>query len=316
MKNKEFKQIKSIKTPESWIENAINIPQKNKKSTPFYFKPQFIASVASFVLCCTLCLTVFFRTNNNVTVPVAPNTTRSTIQTATDVTDNTQQTETTITIPTLIIPIPTDVVQEKTSLAVNATESTTQVKPQAPTVAFVTEPSEKATESVVVTEPTQATKPVEPTKPTETTILTEPTELPTVPPVIEPPTALPSEPMITEPVTVPSFTFPQSTEPGAAQPTTSGVNPNEYFVTISFTPNSEGSFSSDNRTYCHVETMNGNAKTEKYSDGERAHWSNNQGYFYYHTKLIMYTQYNITFYDEYGNTFTACVYFSGGNINI
>lgn len=71
MKKVNFNQLKNVKTPENWIENAINIPDK-KNNAPFYFRPRFIATAASVVLCCALSLLIFTNIGSDLSAfPVA-----------------------------------------------------------------------------------------------------------------------------------------------------------------------------------------------------------------------------------------------------
>ncbi len=293
MKNLDFKQIKDIITPESWIENVINIPKKNKRPTPLYLNPYLIASVASFVLCCTICLTLFFTINNNATVPVAQNTTQSICQTVTETTDNTQQTD---FIP--IVSIPTNI----TTAVIDVTDSTGIIKPtqlQVPTTNINTEPTEVTSATVAPTESTKTTEPIIQTEPTEAT--TEPiaTVLPTEQPVL------------------PMYTEPMVTDPEGAIPTLPGSPPpTESYVSI-FLQNAESyGFSTDNNIYCHIEAISGESSTEMFTDSERAYWNKHSGYIYYQAKLNRYTEYCITFYDEYGNSHTTDIIYYGGIINI
>ena len=53
----DFSQLKSFKTPENWIETAINIPQK-KKPLPFILRPYVIGTAASLVIVAAAVLTI------------------------------------------------------------------------------------------------------------------------------------------------------------------------------------------------------------------------------------------------------------------
>ena len=55
--NFDFSQLKSFKTPENWIEAAINIPQK-KKPLPFILRPYVIGTAASLVIVAAAVLTI------------------------------------------------------------------------------------------------------------------------------------------------------------------------------------------------------------------------------------------------------------------
>lgn len=55
--NFDFSQLKSFKTPENWIEAAINIPKK-KKPSPFILRPYVIGTAASLVIVAAAVLTI------------------------------------------------------------------------------------------------------------------------------------------------------------------------------------------------------------------------------------------------------------------
>lgn len=295
----DFKQIKSIKTPESWIEKAKNIPQKKKAPVPFYLKPYLIASVASFVLCCTLCLTVFLNFNNTVPAPVVPNKDTS-MQVNTEATDNTQQTQIPNTIPSLIIPMPTDVIQETTKIFINVTvpNESDLNKVQTSTSVIVTEPTEKPTDSVI---PTETVKPSDPDVQTDPIVTVEPTEVPYPTDIPYFPTETPVEPMYTEPM---------MTEPN--------IVPQYYNISIYFTSATNYNFSSGDKIYCHIQSSNGISYSEKFSDNEVAYWDSDNRYVIYKStfQIPAYTHYNVLFYDEHGHSYSQKIYFNGRNMYI
>ena len=55
--NFDFSQLKSVKTPENWIETAVNIPQK-KKPLPFILRSYVIGTAASLVIVAAAVLTI------------------------------------------------------------------------------------------------------------------------------------------------------------------------------------------------------------------------------------------------------------------
>ncbi len=55
---KDFRQLKDLRTPEEWIENALLIPQKKNKP-PFLFRPSVIGAAASLLIIATAALTLF-----------------------------------------------------------------------------------------------------------------------------------------------------------------------------------------------------------------------------------------------------------------
>lgn len=70
MDNFNFDKLKSVKTPESWIENAVNIPNRKRKTVPFYFKAYAVGSAAAFVVLTAVLLTLLFHTDGGS--PVKP----------------------------------------------------------------------------------------------------------------------------------------------------------------------------------------------------------------------------------------------------
>jgi|GEM_PF-955310 len=75
MKNFNFNSLQNLPTPESWIENALNIPAKEEQKPaviPFWRKPRVIAAAASLILVSALSVALFLSMNN-APVPVKPN---------------------------------------------------------------------------------------------------------------------------------------------------------------------------------------------------------------------------------------------------
>ncbi len=67
MKEYNFDSLKNLKAPESWIENAVNIPTQNKKAPVTYLKfSRTLAYVACFVLICAISITLLQYKNNSV----------------------------------------------------------------------------------------------------------------------------------------------------------------------------------------------------------------------------------------------------------
>ncbi|MBQ2358125.1 MAG: hypothetical protein II395_05210, partial [Ruminococcus sp.] len=60
MTEKDFRQLKDLRTPEEWIENALLIPQKKTKQ-PFLFRPSVIGAAASLLIIATAALTLFLN---------------------------------------------------------------------------------------------------------------------------------------------------------------------------------------------------------------------------------------------------------------
>ena len=71
MRDKNFDSIKNFNVPENWVENALNIPQTEKKSPVAFIKiSRTLSAVASLVLVCALSVAVFFYTQkDDIVVP-------------------------------------------------------------------------------------------------------------------------------------------------------------------------------------------------------------------------------------------------------
>ena len=54
----DFKQLKALKTPEKWIENALNIPKKKNKPLPLFLRPSFIGSAAALAVLVAVMITL------------------------------------------------------------------------------------------------------------------------------------------------------------------------------------------------------------------------------------------------------------------
>lgn len=70
MKKVNFNQLKNVKTPEDWIENAINIPKKNNKTVKFS-KISVSVIAASFVCVCTVSVLIATNFSHKIEVPVS-----------------------------------------------------------------------------------------------------------------------------------------------------------------------------------------------------------------------------------------------------
>ena len=73
MNNKNFDRLKNIEVPESWIENAINIPNVVPKKKPLAFPRinRYLAAVACLVLVCSVSLVIALRMDKDV-IPTKP----------------------------------------------------------------------------------------------------------------------------------------------------------------------------------------------------------------------------------------------------
>lgn len=200
MNNKNFENLNNIEVPQSWIENAINIPNVVPKKKPLVFPRinRYLAAVACLVLVCTVSLVIVLNIDRNI-VPVKP------IVSDKNKGDN-NQTEPTnegIVPPT----VPDNSNEPSTEPTSEPTNSEGDIIPtEKPTEGTDTEPTEP-TESTdpsdkpsqVPPEPTEAPEPSAP--PTET-----PVYPPTSPPSVEPtdePTDEPTEAPVYPPTSPP-----------------------------------------------------------------------------------------------------------------
>ena len=73
MKKANFNTLKNLSVPESWIENALAIPEKEEQkpaAVPFWKKPRFIAMAASLVLVSALSIALFLSMGSKPPVAV------------------------------------------------------------------------------------------------------------------------------------------------------------------------------------------------------------------------------------------------------
>lgn len=75
MRKVNFNQLKNIKTPDSWIENAMLIPEK-KNAPRFSFSKGYTAAFAvTVVFCCTVAAIIALNFGNDEVIPKTPSTT-------------------------------------------------------------------------------------------------------------------------------------------------------------------------------------------------------------------------------------------------
>ena len=181
MTEKDFGQLKGVRTPEEWIDKALLIP--NKKNKPFLFRPSVIGAAASLLVIAAAALTLFF--NLRRLPEPAPQTV---FQTATAANASTEAetvrpTQPADTQPTTAA-IPPATVQPQTATAQTADSSAVSPVPlptAAPTVQPTLSPTVKPTAAPTVPA-TCSTYPL--TEPPETK-LTVPVTVPATPPYEE-----------------------------------------------------------------------------------------------------------------------------------
>ncbi|MGN1432562.1 MAG: hypothetical protein ACI4XI_02570 [Ruminococcus sp.] len=313
MKKVNFNQLKSVKTPENWIENAIKIPQKNKKK-PVYLNPYIIASAACFVFCCALCAVVFLNFGIDNPIPVAP--VKSSGTSVSDVTDSTTPSSNLSVIPTISnpiinnIPTATAASQQQTGSVQKSTNPSGQTNE---TVQGSTGKNSSASQSVVTNpEPTEIKE--------GSNSNTSNTDRPAIP---DTPETEPTQP-VTDP-TEPPTVIPTPTEPGIPpiQPTISGSDEkftsSIYFCFSSYLPEE---CEDESEYYCHIMSASGQTFAEKFSSVEKATVVFTQDgitvqYNPYNKGLRLKTgNYYLTFYDNYGNSYTYYAYLGNQSVYI
>lgn len=182
---KDFRQLKDLRTPEEWIENALLIPQKKNKP-PFLFRPSVIGAAASLLIIATAALTLFLNLRQ-----LPEPTTQTVFQTVTPTDTSATAKETVHTTQTATTQ-PTAVSSSPSTAAVSQAASSSQTAP----AVSPTGSSNSSSTPLPTVKPT-----VSPTvSPT-----VKPTGSPTVPPTVKP-TAVPTEPATysTQPLTAPT----------------------------------------------------------------------------------------------------------------
>ncbi len=193
MRDKNFDSIKNFNVPENWVENALNIPQSERKSPVAFIKfSRTLSAVASLVLVCALSVAVFFYTQKNDIVVPENNVVESesaTQATKSSTSDSSTQGSSNVEKPTdkhsVILPDgfirPTGVIN-------------------IPTNGEIIKPTEHTKPSIPSQRPTYPN--VEPSEAT-----TEPENPPTV------------NPQPSEPITPPTYPLPTDPEPSCPLPT-------------------------------------------------------------------------------------------------
>ena len=303
MKKVNFNKLKNIKTPENWIDNAIKIPQTNKKPIPFYRKPYAIASAACLVVCCAIGFLILnsFGTSN-VIPTVEFSTSESSTQTDKQTGENSGTTSTTASSSQNTSTQQNTSSQGNTSNQQNSSnqQNTDILNPphtnsnnnnssvQHPSVPKETVPKETV----------QATTKKPDYTEDEIEYISSGQYEPTLPPM--PPTETPTE----SPTKNPSSDGDGDADPDDEEP--DSFNSYKYFNgTISFVIKDNSVFSSSQKVYCHLSTSSHGDKTYKYSPKELCTQNGNTFTFSLKNTFYRYsynqTEYTITFYDNNGN---------------
>lgn len=297
MKKLNFNQLKSVKTPESWVENAINIPSKNKKPLPFYFKTYFIASAACIIVCCAVSLTVFLNFNGKEIVPKLPNAANGKTM------SSIYNSESEVDYENSMNPSKKNI-HDDNSVGFSQTVTDANGKVIATgSLKFSTPPNTANTnKNGSATNATEATE-----KNTSGNInTTEPKETHYVPPTE----------VISTTVTTPPHTN------ASTEKTTSDfqVVENIYYsgvITLVCPKNSI--FSSNNSVYCHLVSNYGETYTTKFSSKElcsKSYSNGNLNICYYTKDIFPLGNYRIEFYDAKGHNYAANVLLLDDNVTL
>lgn len=265
MKDFNFDKLKNIKTPDSWIENAINIPDAQKKPKKVIpFNTRVVATAACLTFCFVLGSVMLPIVNTDPTAVVRPLT-----EPTTENPDNDSQNKTETkgysyssdpTLPKVDEILPVIILPNGETVALYPTNNTdsfyskteeadidkgnggshtgnASVSKDETTVTLATEPEETVTVPTefptepVVTEPTEQTTIA--TTPTYTRPVTQPTIRPTYTHPVTMPTE-PTFPIYTDATEVVEPTEPATRPPYQTQPTFAPTEP-----TISTVPTTE-----------------------------------------------------------------------------
>lgn len=242
MNDKNFDSLKNLKAPESWIENAINIPNAQEKPKPVFFLrySRSLASVACLVLVCIITLIIALDRDENV-LTIEPS--YETVTTDATVNNETQNfTDATESIASENEKPTTNSNRENGGAPFEGTidNDSSANKPTSPSQNPDSEPSSSGGSSSI--EPTQA--PV--IKPTNL-----PTVKPTKPSTEKPPTKPTDDPQ--EPV-LPG----DPGDPGEPPTDGEGVSPGIPDSNVFYTSFSTRYLDSSMQIYCSVQDPDGN----------------------------------------------------------
>lgn len=235
MRKVNFDSLTNLKAPESWIENAINVPKAEKKKPIAFLKySKQIAAVACLVLVSAVCLTVYL-TNDRITPPIDPNYNTETQSPQSENSESENYTDSSK--------------DKTTNNSSNGSSESQSVVTTKPNESGTIEPSEKPSPTTKPTESENDKPIVGPTKPEDSI---EPSEIPTQPttkPIVMPtvkPTKPSDKPKPTIPVEPSNPNESDIVYPGAPG---DSMNPGVPGDPPSATPPGEGSNGSNNTFY-------------------------------------------------------------------
>lgn len=293
MKKANFDTLKNLPVPEQWIENALSIPEQEKKKAaviPFWRRKGAIALAASLVLVSVLSVILFSQIGTKQPLKIKSSATESVSPTEVIGESTTDPTPEGATEPKTVIDRVKDVIDSifhtptetqgsdstnPTTASDNKKNTPTEPQAQSPTAKPGTRPTESAKPSEPLS-PTQGEKatetPVYPTAPQRETEEPSPTEVEWHDPTYAPDR---TEPAWEDPTYAPDHTGPAQdpntpTEPNI-KPTTDS-NEEQYKSTITVRYEKNGRISKNRKIYCRVYDKKFNVYGDLYifSDQHRA----------------------------------------------
>ena len=304
MKDFNFDKLKNFKTQDSWIENAVNIPnvqKKPKKVIPF--NTRVVATAACLTFCFVLGSVMLPIVNTDPTAVVRPLTEPTTensnnnSQNKTETKDYSYSSDPTLPkvdeiLPVIILPngetvtlYPTnntDSFYPKTEEADmdkgngGSHTGNASVSKDETTVTLATEPEETVTvPTEFPTEPV-VTEPTEQTTIATTPTYTQPVTQPTIRPTYTQPVTFPTEPTEgVNPTIRPSApeqpTFSSQPTFAPTEPTISTVPSTEnklFKNSVIFYPENISDYTNDGNVYCHIIGADGREYAQKFSSAE------------------------------------------------
>lgn len=248
MKKLNFNSIQSLQPPDSWIENALAIPEKESKKPAFITRPRIIAAAASIVLVTAVSVALFLTMGDKSPVEIRPSSTEY-VQPPTSFTGDVGSTAASEsgqpnTAPTSSTEDKAEQIRRAIESVINPTAQTQSGTSTNPTTSSGTQSSATAQPSsqAPTTAPTQkaTVKPTEKATQTATEITiitptTKPTQAPTQKPT-QKPTQGATEVTWEPPTETPWIPSTQPTQPVtevATEPPTESPEPTLSRVTLS-----------------------------------------------------------------------------------
>ena len=294
MNKNDFQQLNDLKTPEKWLNNAINIPNKKNNPKPFLTKSRIIAFAAVLVVAVAVGVTVFSLMGRESKIPskpiISPTAAQSTAPTEAE-TDRTSGSEASSSYETAYVATYPDQTapSAKNVTVPDNTSGTGQTAASAVTEPYETVQSTSQAATVPVqTEPREPYETIEPDVPTES------------------PWYSSDDPGV-------------ETEPDPYEMLEPNDDPDsdnfEHFMCVTISDSSV--LSGVKYLYCHIINGDGYSQTAMYTGAERFQIKNNTGLYnpaiYQNLTCGSYT---VVLYDKNGTSYSYPVVLGGTDIYI